>query len=75
LGPFFDFLGVLETGLKVDVFLRDTLDASRAMGEIFLRVGVDGWTRRTAKGEDNRRGKRPQSDNTRLLTHKGSADI
>ena len=66
MGPFFDFLGVLETGLKVDVFLRDTLDASRAMGEIFprvgeifLRVGVDESTRRTAKGEDNRRGQDP----------------
>ena len=65
--------------LESIVFFGGTLRAFRVTGEILPRgrgwVGVDKSPHPKAKGEDNRRGKQDHNDNTRLLTHKGSADI
>ena len=65
--------------LESIVFFGGTLRAFRVTGEILPRgrggQGVDESPRPKANGEDNRRGKQDHNDNTRLLTHKGSADI
>ena len=47
---------------------------SGSRGRYYHGVGVDESPPAKAKGEDNRRGKQDHNDNTRLLTHKGSAD-